>query len=216
MYGNGDENSNGEKYLYNFLENKCKIIFDVGAGVYPYYIMNNTITYHLFEPYVPIFKQLEEKIKDRPNIIANCIALGDAKKSYPFYFENGMSFVNRSGTAHSDMLIETITLDDYIQTHEVKHIDFLKIDTEGWEFSVLKGAIGSLNKINHIQFEYGHTWIEGGFHLKEAIDFLSISGFNSFIIVPNGLKIIPNFSDHGVYCNYFATRKQEEIQEIIR
>lgn len=216
MYGNGDEKTNGELYLYNFLEKKCSVIFDVGAWENTYYATNNAITYHMFEPYIPVFERLKDRVKDKPNIIANCIALGSEKKMLPFYFANGMSFVNRNGRAHSDMLIETSTLDDYVKSQGVDHIDFLKIDTEGWELNVIKGSVETLDKITHIQFEYGGTWPEGGFHLQEAREILEVHNFAMYIIIPEGITAVPDFSDHGRYCNYFATKKLDDVGSIIR
>lgn len=216
MYGNGYETTNGELYLYNFLEPKCSVIFDVGSGEDTYYATNSSITYHMFESYQPVFEKYREKVKDKPNIKINNIALGAEKITLPFYFANGMSFVNRNGHAHSDVLIETSTLDDYVKSHGIDHIDFLKIDTEGWELNVLKGSIESFNIIPHIQFEYGGCWPEGGFHLQEAREILESHGYSLYIIIPQGITAVPDFSDHGRYCNYFATKKIEDVKEIIR
>jgi FkbM family methyltransferase len=38
------------------------------------------------------------------------------------------------------MDIEITTLDIFVQKHSIQHIDYLKIDTEGYEINVLKGA----------------------------------------------------------------------------
>ena len=45
-------------------------------------------------------------------------------------------------------------LDDYLQDLNLKKIDILKIDTEGYELSVLKGAMNNLKKIRYIYFEH--------------------------------------------------------------
>ncbi len=45
-------------------------------------------------------------------------------------------------------------LDDYIEEFNIKKIDILKIDTEGYELKVLKGAINNLKKIRYIYFEH--------------------------------------------------------------
>lgn len=36
--------------------------------------------------------------------------------------------------------VKAIKLDDFIDEHHISHVDFMKIDTEGWELFVLKGA----------------------------------------------------------------------------
>ncbi len=45
-------------------------------------------------------------------------------------------------------------LDDYLKDFNFKKIDILKIDTEGYELNVLKGAISNLKKIKYIYFEH--------------------------------------------------------------
>lgn len=216
MYGDGNEKTNGELYLYRFLEPKCAVIFDVGLGESPYYTLEESVSYHLFEAYPPYFSKNFEKYGGMSNVKVNLLALGSEKTELPFYYKYGMSFVKRADFATTDIVIKTDTLDNYIEENNVDKIDFLKIDTEGWEFPIIKGAERSLSKISHIQFEYGGTWPEGGFKIKEAYDFLGQHGFENFIITPDGVTRIPDLSDHGRYCNYFSTRKIDDIKEIIR
>ncbi len=45
-------------------------------------------------------------------------------------------------------------LSDYITKRKIESIDFLKIDTEGYEFEVLKGTQSSMHKIRFILFEH--------------------------------------------------------------
>jgi len=92
----------------------------------------------------------------------------------------------------------------------------VSIDTEGWEYEIVKGAVNSLDKISHLQFEYGGTWADGGFKLKDMADILISKGYEILIIVPDGLYRVTDFNDHFRYCNYFATRKLEEIKAIIK
>ena len=55
--------------------------------------------------------------------------------------------------------VEIQTLDQWAASASINSIDFLKIDTEGYEFEVLKGAKELLEagRINVIQFEFGTT-----------------------------------------------------------
>jgi FkbM family methyltransferase len=38
------------------------------------------------------------------------------------------------------------TIDDFVIEHDISKLDFLKIDTDGYEFEVLNGAVGSLRR----------------------------------------------------------------------
>tara|TARA_B100000035_G_scaffold285351_1_gene268857 strand:+ start:19 stop:735 length:717 start_codon:yes stop_codon:yes gene_type:complete len=50
--------------------------------------------------------------------------------------------------------IQVITLDSFVEKHNIQNIDLLKIDTEGYEFNVLKGASKHSQKIKLIYFEH--------------------------------------------------------------
>jgi FkbM family methyltransferase len=102
------------------------------------------------------------------------------------------------------------TLDTFCRTQKVEAIDFLKIDVEGAEHRVLKGAsslLGSRN-ISCIQFEYGAFSLQTRFLLSDYYEMLS----DGFYIG----KIFPNYISFGEYdwttedfrfCNYICVSK---------
>ena len=47
-----------------------------------------------------------------------------------------------------------ITLDDFCKKYKIKRIDLLKIDPEGYEYYILKGAIKNLKKVKIILLEH--------------------------------------------------------------
>jgi hypothetical protein len=53
--------------------------------------------------------------------------------------------MNKSSEAKVER-IQVNTLDDYCHMHHISKIDFLKIDTEGYEINVLKGAMQMMRK----------------------------------------------------------------------
>jgi len=215
MYDVANPLVNGEVYLSNFLEPKTKVLFDVGVEDYVYYLTNPGIMYHLFEPVPDSFGSLKEKIKGMTNVIANNYALGSEKGDKNFYF-HGASFIRRPGAREENISVKVDTIDNYISLNNINYVDFIKIDTEGWELEIIRGAVNSLDKISHIQYEYGGTWKDGGYRLQQMVDILIPKGYELFVIVPNGLVRVTDYQDHFQYCNYFATRKAEEIQAIIR
>ncbi len=50
--------------------------------------------------------------------------------------------------------IQILTLDSFIKEHDIQNIDLLKIDTEGYEFNVLRGASKYSQRIHLIYFEH--------------------------------------------------------------
>ena len=57
-------------------------------------------------------------------------------------------------TFYHKLPIEVSTLDTFIEKKKIQNIDLLKIDTEGYEFNVLKGLSNYSHKIKLIYFEH--------------------------------------------------------------
>lgn len=86
--------------------------------------------------------------------------------------------------------------------NNIYEIDFLKIDTEGFELCVLKGFDDYLKKVKIIQFEYGGTFLDNEIKLSTIIDYLKNYNFSNFsYLVKDGTILIENFEDHYQYCN---------------
>ena len=63
-----------------------------------------------------------------------------------------------------------------IEFNNIKNIDFLKIDTEGYELNVLKGFEDFLENIKIVQFEYGGTFLDNNTKLIDVINYLKEKG----------------------------------------
>ena len=61
---------------------------------------------------------------------------------------------NRDEYILKSELIKIVTLKNEFNKYDLKHIDILKIDTEGFEFDVIRGADESLKLVNFILFEH--------------------------------------------------------------
>ncbi len=64
------------------------------------------------------------------------------------------------------------TLDSYTESEGIQGIDFIKIDTEGHDLSVIRGCKKMLEKrdIQCIQFEYNWRWMGQRSYLKDVFD----------------------------------------------
>jgi hypothetical protein len=107
------------------------------------------------------------------------------------------------------ILLEIQKGKDYIENNNILEIDFLKIDTEGHEFNVIKGFEEYLDKIKIIQFEYGGTFKEINVKLIDVINYLEKYNFTDFsYLTPSGYCSIINFDDHYQYCNIICINKK--------
>jgi FkbM family methyltransferase len=117
-----------------------------------------------------------------------------------------------SGIQQCTSAIPTRTLDDIIEEHELSAIDFVKIDVEGAELLVLKGAEASLRcgRIKAISFEFGSGNVNSRTFFRDFWDFLRGYGFCIARILPGGqiLKIESYDEDLEYFrgsTNYVAT-----------
>src|SRR3954468_16629026 len=81
------------------------------------------------------------------------------------------------------------------------HIDLLKIDAEGYDLHVLRGAQRLLKeqRIDVIQFEYGEAWPYAGSTLSAAYQLLEGAGYQVFALKGEQLVKV----DYQLYGEYF-------------
>ncbi|TMM57542.1 FkbM family methyltransferase [Maribacter algarum] len=134
-----------------FPNHELKIFFDVGANVGEYvdhiqkFFPNAEIS--CFEPISTTFEILKSHVQNQ-NVNCYQIGLGSENTEMEISIDQNSrsdmnSLVNVVRSDNPDLVSETIqirTLDDFCSEHSVTSIDYLKIDTEGFDLEVLKGA----------------------------------------------------------------------------
>ena len=93
------------------------------------------------------------------NNLGNYGAMSSFKKlSKNSAFVEDYKSINKNWNEINDnsVPVKTTTLDKYVKSKKIKSIDYLKIDVQGWESEVLKGANESLKKgiIKNIELEF--------------------------------------------------------------
>ena len=131
-----------------------KMVFDVGARTDTDYLtIHPKAEFHLFEPNPAFFEELAKKVIDKTNVATSRCGLGD-KKGLIMYNDMLQAFEGGAQTLKGFMGLPIITLDWYVEKIGVERIDFLKIDTEGYDLNVLKGGTKILKNIKYIQYEH--------------------------------------------------------------
>ena len=112
--------------------------------------------------------------------------------------------------------MQVATLDTEFPASEARRIDFLKIDTEGYDLKVMKGAVDLLSRTRFLQFEYNSFWISVGSSLAEANRFLADLGFSVVLVRSTGLHPVRYefWNDYFRYSNFFAYRQADH--ELVR
>lgn len=203
MFNNDNERTNGELWFINAIQNEIDVIFDVGCR-HDSLFLNYPKEVHYFDPNKEFLEKIKQIQNSNKKSFFNGFGLGDQKTTLK-YFKSFQSFIDRRETCWVDndtMIFDVDKGINYLTEKEINQIDFLKIDTEGFEFAVIKGFEEKLKDIKIIQFEYGKTYIDSGIKLMDVINYLKEYGFQSFYYLDsNSLAIIPNFHDHYRYCN---------------
>jgi hypothetical protein len=112
----------------------------------------------------------------------------------------------------NEELIKLDTIDNYCTQKNIAHIDFLKIDVEGFELNVLKGAKKMLenNAIEFIQFEFGECMIDAKVFFRDFW-YLLHEKFELYIILPNGLNHIKQYHEglEVFHCSNILAKNKE-------
>lgn len=150
--------------IYNIILNDNSIIIDVGANkgqsIERFLKFYNPIIYS-FEPSRDAFKVLKDKFQKKTNCYLYNFALGEKKSELLLfeYYNNELNSFNLINNADEIKQGETTvpidTLDNFAEHNNLKKINLLKIDTQGYEENVLLGSTNLLkqNKIDIIEVE---------------------------------------------------------------
>jgi FkbM family methyltransferase len=221
-YFNGDPETNGEYALIRLLNGRFSHFLDVGfnEGQVSAFVgqLNPDVGIVGFEP--------NPKLPTLPtNYPIKRIALSDENAdTADFYVHSTNSGVSslsvrtglnpsfRDGFQHEK--VQTVTLDtiaqDLFPDPQVDSAFMMKIDVEGSEAKVLRGASDFLSR-NKVfgYFEYSFGWQEAAETFHRAFQHLEALGYACYRVTPVGLEHIRFFHprmEHYMYCNIFFCR----------
>jgi FkbM family methyltransferase len=149
-----------EIMFYRSILPDLKTVVDVGCRCdNHFYDLNPELEIHLFEPMsTPDILAFADSIKNVPNIHFNNYGLSSKEEVKTFYLE----YMSLSKDWHryldrgkSKVELNFRTLYDYVIENNIEKIDLLKLDTEAWDFEVMKGLKDKIWDVTYIQFEFG-------------------------------------------------------------
>jgi FkbM family methyltransferase len=207
----GDNNfemsDNGEGWLLERAIPQAAIVMDIGANCGEWTAaaarLNTTATFHCFEPSPTTFARLSERCVGL-NAVLNNRGCGEVSgEGSLFIYGDGSganSLYDRVGLSDSAKKQETVsitTVDEYCGVAGIGLVDFLKIDVEGHELAVLRGARRLLaeGRLGIVQFEYGGTYIDARTLLKDICEYVrsTNSAYDLYKLFPNHLQAVPEY-----------------------
>lgn len=191
-----------EMELLPYLCNKDKISIDIGAasGSYLANMVNLSSKVIGFEPIPAEAYYLNEMIKGvNANAAIECVALSDKNGEATLRMmdndfgrstiEESNTLLDTTGSSKTSLTVPVRRLDDY----NLHNVGFIKIDVEGHEYSVLNGAIDTINNnfpVFLIEIEDRHKQNS----LTDVPLFLKNFGYNAYFILDGKIKPFADFN----------------------
>lgn len=194
------------KKMASILEDQ--VVVDIGANVGDY--SNNiasivpSVKIYAFEPHPNTFANLSKNAKQY-NYSAFNSACSDKEGVLKLY-----DYPNTEGSEHASLYqnvieeihqsnsrsweVEVTTLDIFIEANNIKNIRLLKIDTEGSELAVMKGARKAISNkmIDIIHFEFNSMNVISKVFFKDIHDLLG--GYRFYRMLPNNIIYLGEYN----------------------
>lgn len=214
---------------YSIILKPGDIVFDIGAhigrySVFPSRIIGDNGHVYAFEPVKDNYWQLRTTLSLNrcENVTAINKAITDSNGNveinlFGIEYSSWSSFANlemidpygNKITAQRTEIVTCETIDDYCTKNDISIINFMKIDVEGCELNVLRGANNLLknHKIGTICFEISEAPLRAsGASAKQIVDLLISNGYSIYAISGPPYKFSGPITDvdcfHG---NYYAS-----------
>lgn len=192
--------------------NRDSVIFDIGAN-FGYYAVSlahaagREATVHAFEPNPVTFDQLQRNIElnELVNVTAHRLAFSDRAGTAGLQIVNPINSGSTQLTEGDAVPVSTIDL--FCQAHRIERLDVMKIDVEGYEERVLRGATRTLEQLRPtLMIELNPPVLRTtNSSVDRIIDSLTGSGYSLFQaeedqLVPLEAQNIPDDSFINAFC----------------
>jgi FkbM family methyltransferase len=197
----GSISSSGEKSVFRLVKADAPILFDVGGHVGEYteaflQALPGGQSY-IFEPSANHLDMLRQNLGGRPNVHILPAGLGDKPGTLPLYKDrniSGLASLSQRRLEHFDIKMDKVemvtigTVDMITAEISLPSIDLLKIDVEGHELAVLRGATKTMERglIKLVQFEFGGCNLDTRTNLQDFFYFFKEFKFVIGLVQPAG------------------------------
>lgn len=156
----------------------------------------HSFSLHCFEPHPVTFDTLSRRVKahalgGRVRLFQQALSDDDANAALFIVGDNaGTNSLHPIRAAMQSLTIQTVSLESHAERHDIQSILYMKVDTEGHDMRVLKGASRLLRegRIVALQFEYNFRWILSRCFLKDVFD-LDLDGrYRIGKVTPGGFE----------------------------
>ena len=221
------------EYIGDYLSNNsCNNVLDIGGNVGIFSLdlsaHNDMVIYHIFEPIPNTYNKLLANIKlnekEKSKFNTYNIGLSDKAGSFDFYlpatdeaasmqpiedsfYRKGSNEMGEyTGKDKMEKVVCLVdTVDNIVASKGIDNIGFIKIDVEGNEKFVLKGAKETLSKFKplvYCELLRIHS-ARFGYHPNEVIDYMAEFGYKCYVMKDKELIRIDKITEETVETNFF-------------
>ncbi|MBN1461286.1 MAG: FkbM family methyltransferase [Armatimonadetes bacterium] len=229
-YGEGNNPAtSGEEGVLDYVHSRvCSQervnVFDVGANVGEYAERvierwGRRLDLWCFEPSASTCRILRERVGSRPGVTLEKLGLSESNGCLVLHTSGEGSKVasvhegqasEREGALSEEIAVRTV--DSYCADHGIRALDLLKIDVEGHELCVLRGAREMLERgaIRFIQFEFSAACVDARVYFRDYWELLHRS-YLIYRVLAHGLTQVLGYDEsREVFkraTNYLAERR---------
>jgi FkbM family methyltransferase len=182
-------------FMYEFV-NKDDTVIDIGANIGYYALLESQLItdgcIYAIEPIPSNFQILNENIQLNHcnNIASYQLAIGERNgtaKMYVYDRCNWCSFTKMKNLiAQQELDVETLTLDCFIREYMDRYPTFIRMDVEGFEYHIIRGASDILRKSKHLKLNIElHPHLMPEKNMKEILATLKENNFKIRAITVN-------------------------------
>lgn len=206
---------NGEHWIVQQLAPDCRTFMDVGANVgdwtAAFLEANPSARGCVVEPSTTAAAQLHSRFGTDQRVRVHRVAASDRPGTVTFFEEpdagRKSSVVPGFSSGATARDVQAVTVDELV-SKGINTLDYLKVDAEGYDLHVLRGAVETLRggRARAVQFEYNLPWRKTGSTLAEAYALLESLGYDTFLLKGPRLYRLPYhvYGEFFHYANFIA------------
>jgi FkbM family methyltransferase len=201
--------------LFQQVVRPTDVIYDVGANLGLHTLTFSRLAKHVvaFEPNPSLTPNLRKTVANLPNATLHEICLTTADETVQFHISDWdhmlSSLSNWTGQPTRTIEVPGRSLDSMLAQGSIPKPDVLKVDVEGAELMVFRGAQNLLSREEPpraiIFEELNRSSRQLGIADGQAAEFLQAKGYTVHLITDHGLIPLP--AERPPAANLFATRE---------
>lgn len=190
------------------------VILDAGANFGYYGIaladqLNRKCVVHSFEPNPAVFEKLKKHImiNDMAGVVyPHCQGLGDSVGTAFMQIDPCNSGSSRIVSGKCGEVVSLVSVDWFVEDNKLNQLDFIKIDVEGYELNLLRGAEQAIGKFKPIILIELHPAVERAdeSNLYKLMEILRGHGYQLFYAHRKELVPLTKAPEGEDYINAFC------------